>query len=359
MGDQSAALDETQYSNPAVLAYWQGVHANSVHGYFSESPFFDHTTKNGVLWGQALNDPNTLALYSDRQRLEQTLRQRPGIEYMIVGDPQPVQDQTFGPDTGVYVIRKQDRVKRPPRDDELTTLGTYYVAGPNIYQAPSVYDVVGNHLLSAMTSLSKFMDQAAPLPIFNPAVGYTWFPPAAAKSTKTAAPSSSREGSVGPDQSASQRAGSVEPSARSSSAVGSSGQAAFDPRDTLLLEHSFRLALAHGDEYMDENPLRGEPGNFVFTHTKDHIRNKQAQAEAAAAKAREREAAEKAKAAVPAAFSTKPKEESVPPNIAGSKRKGSKADGKKRRKSRVAMSPTSPSATGTPSASAMASPEAT
>ncbi|KAG8625824.1 hypothetical protein KVT40_006225 [Elsinoe batatas] len=352
----NAALDEIQFSNPAVLQYWQGVHPNSVHGYFSESPFFDHTTKNGVLWGQAMNDPNTLMLYSDRQRLEATLRQRPGTEYMIVGDPKPVQDQSQGLDTGVYVIRKQDRVKRPPREDQLTTLGTYYVAGQNIYQSPSVYDVVGNHLLSAMTSLSKFMDQAAPLPIFNPATGYTWFPPTASKSSKAPSTTFSREGSVGPDQSASQRATSAEPSARSSSAIGATNtQADFDPRDALLLEHSLRLALAHGDEYMDENPLRGEPGNFVFTHTKDHLRARQAQAEAAAAKAKEKEAAEKAKAAVPAAFSTKMKDDTPAP-VPGAKRKGSKADGKKRRKSKAATSPTSTSVVGTPSA--MASPEA-
>ncbi|KAF4556731.1 MED6 mediator sub complex component-like protein [Elsinoe fawcettii] len=348
-------LDEIQYIKPDVLAYWQGVHSNSIHGYFSESPFFDHTTKNGVLWTQVFNDPNTLALYSDRQRLEQTLRQRPGTEYMVVGEPQPVQDQSQGPDSGVWIIRKQDRVKRPPREDELATLGTYYAVGPHMYQAPSVYDVVGNHLLSAMTSLSKFMDQATPLPNFDPAVGYTWFPPTANKSSKAASTTFSREGSVGPDQSASQRAASAEPSARSSSAVGAASQAYFDPRDTLLLEHSLRLALAHGDEYMDENPLRGEPGNFVFTHTKDHLRARQAQAEAAAAKQKEKEAAEKAKAAVPAAFSTKPKDETPQPAVSA-KRKGSKADGKKRRKSRAAISPTSTSVVGTPSA--MASPEA-
>ncbi|KAF2156232.1 MED6-domain-containing protein [Myriangium duriaei CBS 260.36] len=352
-GNQAAPLDEIQYSDQNVLGYWQGVHANSVHGYLSESPFFDHTSKNGVLWGQALNDAQTLALYSDRQRLEQTLRQRPGTEYMIVGEPQPVEDQTYGPDTGVWVIRKQERTKRPsPRDDELTTLGTYYITGVNAYQAPSVYDVVGNHLLSAMTSLSKFMDHAAPLPVYSPATGYSWLPPAEAKAAAKSQQNSntSREGSVAPDAS-SQLSSSLDAAA----GAPVSSTSALDPRDDLLLEQSLRLTLAYGDEYMDENPLRGEPGNFVFTHTKDHLKAKQAQAEAAAAKAKEKEAAEKART-VPAAFSTKPKDETQQEKQQSNKRKSSKVEGKKRRKSKAANSPITGSGTASPAIGA--SPEA-
>lgn len=261
---------------------------------------------------------------------------------MIVGEPQPVEDKTFGPDTGVWVVRKQERTKRaPPKDDELTTLGTYYIANNNIYQAPSVGDVVGNHLLSAMTSLSKFMEKTASLPTFEPATGYSWLSPEAKVSIKSQQTSAnSREGSVAPE------------STQLSSAMDIDGRqpattaGPTDPRDDLLLEQSLRLTMAYGDEYMDENPLRGEPGNFVFTHTKDHLKAKQAQAEAAAAKAKEKEAAERARA-VPAAFSTKPKDE-VAQEKPFNKRKGSKAEGKKRRKSRAAISPVIGSAGNSP-----------
>ena len=44
-------------------------------------------------------------------------------------------------------MRKQDRVKRAPRDDEISVQATYFMVGENIYQAPSVYDIVGNHLV--------------------------------------------------------------------------------------------------------------------------------------------------------------------------------------------------------------------
>jgi len=159
------ALDEIQYRRPEVLAYWQGVHSNSgqahelyltiptlthvvVHGYFKESPFIDPTSKNGLLWDQAWDNPHTFELCSNRERFEQVLRQRPGLEHMVVGEPQPTTDPSQGPDTGVWVIRKQDRAKRAPREDEVTVLGTHYIVGENMYQAPSVYDIVGNHLVS-------------------------------------------------------------------------------------------------------------------------------------------------------------------------------------------------------------------
>jgi mediator of RNA polymerase II transcription subunit 6 len=48
--------------------------------------------------------------------------------------------------------------------------------------------------------------------------------------------------------------------------------------------HSLNLTNAYGDEYMDENPLKGEPGAFVFEGTKTAVsaRNK-AQEQAAQA----------------------------------------------------------------------------
>ena len=207
-----------------------------------------------------------------------------------------------------------------------------------------------------MTSLNKFMEEAAPLPMFTPASGYTYFPPAPAKSNIQPQTALSRESSIAPNQ---QPPGgeSIAPGTRSSSLLGSNQQAStstFDPRDSMTLEHSFRLMQAHGDEFMDENPLRGEPGNFVFTHTKDRVKARQAEAEAAALRAKEKEM-ERSKASTPAAFSTKAKEESPAVEIKPQpSRKGSRSD-KKRRKSRVALSPISPTtsspATGPPSVS--------
>lgn len=119
-----------------------------VHGYIRESPFFDHSSKNGLLWDQAQNDPRTFEVCRRRDTLEARLKSLNGLEYLIVGEAQPSADPALqGADTGVWVVRKQDRTKRAGREDEITILGTYYIVGENMYQAPSVYDIVGNHLV--------------------------------------------------------------------------------------------------------------------------------------------------------------------------------------------------------------------
>ena len=197
-----------------------------------------------------------------------------------------------------------------------------------------------------MTSLNKFMEEAAPLPVFTPSTGYSYFPSAPAKSVTQSQSISSREGSTIPNGKHTQALSAGDAPTRASSVLGPSASAAapdLDPRDSMALEQSFLLMQAHGDEYMDENPLRGEPGNFIFTHTKDRLKARQAEFEAAAAKAREKHAERTSKPATPAAFSTKTKEET--PLADGrplTSKKGSKTEGKKRRKSKAAIMPVSP-----------------
>ena len=215
-----------------------------------------------------------------------------------------------------------------------------------------------------MTSLSKFVDQASDLPVFTPAIGYSYYPPAIAKATTQASQLHSREGSVEPALQASQRSNSVDLGTRASSVLGAgtgvqASTTSLDPRDSMTLAQSLRLMEVYGDEFMDENPLKGEPGSFLYTHTKDRLRAKQVEAEAAAARAKDKEEAIlKSKAATPAAFSTAPEkviktEATSTDSSKGTTRKGSKAESKaKRRKSRIATAPTSPRspAGGTPAA---------
>lgn len=120
-----------------------------MHPIIRESPFFDHTSKNGLLWDQAQNDWRTWEMCNNRVDFETKLKSMNGVEYLIVGEPQKVDDPALV-DTGVWVIRKQDRKKRAGREDDVTVLGTYYVVGENMYQAPSVYDIVGNHLVCGL-----------------------------------------------------------------------------------------------------------------------------------------------------------------------------------------------------------------
>lgn len=55
-----------------------------------------------------------------------------------------------GTGTGVWVIRKQTRRKRPGQEDEITVHSTYFVMGENIYMAPAVGDVIGSRLVSSL-----------------------------------------------------------------------------------------------------------------------------------------------------------------------------------------------------------------
>jgi mediator of RNA polymerase II transcription subunit 6 len=261
---------------------------------------------------------------------------------MIVGEPQPNTDPALGPDTGIWVIRKQDRRKRPPQADEITVLGTYYLVGENLYQAPSVYDIVGNHLLSAMNSLTKFAQSAAPLPLYTPATGYTYFPPTTTKTlaASQALTSTSREASTAPTPA------DVPAAATLDSAVQSKTTQDADPRAQMALFESFNMMLHYGDEYMDENPLRGEPGNFTFSATKHHVRAKAEAAEAA--KVKEAELAKKLEEARLAAQATPFASAAAKKDDEEKTKKKVRDKIKKRRSKGLATNPSTPASPATP-----------
>lgn len=288
---------------------------------------------------------------TNRHSFETRLKQMNGVEYLIVGEPQKESDPTLGPDTGIWVIRKQERRRRPPREDEITILGTYYLVGENMYQAPSIYDIVGNHLLSAMTSLTKFTEAASPLPLYTPATGYTYFPP---KSNKPLPPSqtlsqTSREASTAPQSRDSPAVAATTLDAATATTTSTQPTQAkasqdTDPRSQQALFETLTLMHHYSDEYSDENPLRGEPGNFTFSSTQNRVRA--IAAEATAAKAKEAELARKLQEARQAAqatpFAGKKDEEE------GEKTKKKVRDKLKKRRSRMAGSPSTPASPATP-----------
>lgn len=115
--------------------------------------------------------------------------------------------------------------------------------------------------------------------------------------------------------------------------------------------HSLQLTNRYGDEYMDENPLKGEPGAFVFENTRGAVdaRNKAqqqaAQASLTAAPAAPPKIDTSTPSVVPSAAQT-PKGAATP--LEGHNRKGSiapapKKDKKKRKQSIPGVaSPTTP-----------------
>ena len=361
---------------------------NLIHRYLAESPFFDHTTKNGLVVSQSRTNQPAFDLVRDRKRFEEQLRRQRGVEYLIAGEPQDVgrgeAGYAEGGRNGMWVIRKQDRERlRLPDgrfEEQLTTLGTYYVVGENLYQAPSVGDVVGNRFLSAATSLNKFLDQASSLPSFSPTAGYSYLPhqnnPASASSAAAAgagasaagSPTHSREGSVAPNtETHSLRSTSLAPDSQTSgTATGqqtsSSAAAAAASQESRLLASSLKMALEFENEYMDENPLLGEPGHFSFTTSAAAVKKRKADevaAEAAAAARRAEELQQRSSGASPAVAVKSEKPPSPPAVMTESKataavkverekgdRRGSRMERVKRKKSRTASVVTPTSAVG-------------
>jgi len=192
--------------------------------------------------------------------------------------------------------------------------------------------------------MSKFLDVASSLPQFTPALGHRYFLP----STRTfetpstsQASQQSREGTpvlASQSQSDAARPPSVTSSAASSSTVA----------DTQALYESFSQFVRYGSEYMDENPLIGGPGSFVFSSSKHHLQSQQ-QAAQKAKVAKEQIVSQRSEDTTP-----QPSRPSTPQlkvdtvplgkknNKEGTKAVSGAAPKPKRRKSRVATSPSTP-----------------
>jgi len=139
----------------------------------------------------------------------------------------------------------------------------------------------------------------------------------------------------------------IEASAKAPAVTATATSSTMNVADTDALYESFRLFSKYEKEYMDENPLIGEPGSFVFTSSKQHLQTQQDQA-----------AKKAAQLAIPkptlALKTTAPTPEpSHPPSplvktetLAGKKNKGVDRGGQpkaKRRKSKATQSsPASP-----------------
>jgi mediator of RNA polymerase II transcription subunit 6 len=148
-------LDELQWREPEAVAYHNGITAENIHLYFMYSPFCDPTSNNKVLELQLKFNEGQYPILLSRTEFETRLRGMQGLEYMIVEGPTKT-EPGMNP---VWVIRKQRRTKERGREDSLAVLGSYFAVGENIYQAPSVEDILTcrlvnmNQLSSALVSI--------------------------------------------------------------------------------------------------------------------------------------------------------------------------------------------------------------
>ncbi|KAJ6151099.1 hypothetical protein N7470_007693 [Penicillium chermesinum] len=209
-----------------------------------------------------------------------------GLEFIVAYDPLQAaaqSDTRFAHEpSNIWVIRKQNRRKRNGMDDEVTVISTYFVVGDSIYMAPSVASVVGNRILSAVTSLSRLMKTASTLPTFTPSYGHTYLPPATKTDAGPQASQQSKESTPMPDAAPPSTA-ETQTSSKAGLGVSTSSS---NYKDIRSLAESFNLFTRYGDEFMDENPLVGEPGSFILSRTGEKDRATKNAAKSAPARPR-------------------------------------------------------------------------
>ncbi|KAL8649713.1 MAG: hypothetical protein Q9210_004231 [Variospora velana] len=252
-------LDEIQWKAPPLAMSMGGITTNTVLPYFYESPFFDATSNNATITTQATHNPALFYLIQTREAFEGRLRTMQGLEFAVAHDPSD--KGTKVENSGVWVIRKQNRRKRPGQEDEIIPLNSYYVVGENIYMASSLGNILGARLLTMVSSLSKAIETAAALPSFTPALGHTYLPPA----PKTG------NSAVNMQMSQTSKESTPMPGTQESTSTKPPSQLLLDQdlQSTQLIRSSLNLSLRYGSEYMDDNPLVGEPGSFIITKSRE------------------------------------------------------------------------------------------
>ncbi|KAJ4320515.1 Mediator of RNA polymerase II transcription subunit 6 [Neodidymelliopsis sp. IMI 364377] len=340
MPAQIPPLDEQEYADPQMpLAHLDS--DNNVIFYHMNSPFFEPQSNNTAIYSTAQGHPNGMQLLNDRPTYEAELRKyNAGTQFIVASEPKG--------EGQPWLIQRQQKIEnRETGNPETVCEGNYYTQGTRLLMAPSLLDVVQARLLTVSTRMQQMAELSKNMSHWSPATGHTYMPPSyePTKATTT----TSRVGSptlapTDPDASASQSqpkdaAATIDPAA-------STTQFSDD-----LFMHSLNLTHAYGDEYMDENPLLGEPGAFVFTNSKSHVdaRNK-AQEQASQASQASQITTSKTDtqptSVAPSAVAT-PKGMPTPMALDAPSRKSSviglpKEERRKRRKSKGLASPTTP-----------------
>ncbi|KAI1262583.1 MED6-domain-containing protein [Xylariaceae sp. FL1019] len=248
-------LDEIQWRSPLAAQQMQGIHSNSVLFYFAQSPFFDPTSNNAVIASQAMFNPAMLYLVQTREAFEGRLREMAGLEFVVAQEPA---ETAPGTGTGVWVISKQMRRKTDAEDD-VTVYSTYYIVGENIYMAPTLAQLLSFRMSTISSSLAKCFPSADEARIWHPSRGHTYRLPPATNNPRPRATTGSKDATPMPDA-----PGTAPKNDNSLELKKAESQSAVDAR---LAEQSLLVHMQYGGDYMDENPITGQPGSFHLSST--------------------------------------------------------------------------------------------
>ncbi|KAF6824503.1 MED6 mediator sub complex component [Colletotrichum musicola] len=246
-------LDEIQWRAPDIAASMQGIHSNSVLFYFAESPFFDRQSNNAVITNQAMFNPALMKNLSTREAFEGELDKMTGLEFRVLNAPA---DMVTG--TGVWTIVKQTRQKNLDRNRiENKPLAYYFVVGENIYQAPSLGDILSSRIESIAEAMRNVLPATDNVRKWTPSLGHVYTQPtpsalSKAKEDTTSTPMPDNSGAEGTSSTASKTKNKKD---------------ATEEALQRLAEESFATHMRHGGDYFDENPITGRPGDFHFAST--------------------------------------------------------------------------------------------
>ncbi|KAK1778394.1 MED6 mediator sub complex component-domain-containing protein [Copromyces sp. CBS 386.78] len=263
-------LDEIQWHTPPQFE--AGIHSNSILYYFAQSPFYDKTSNNEVVFQQGLNNQAMSQYLATRELFESRLREMSGLEFIVAQEPA---ETGPGMGTGVWVINKQTRRKRPPTNparpedgppDEIIVHSTYFVVGENIYMAPTLADVISSRIGAIASAITKTLPIVDQVSDWAPAVGRRYITPSqpstgAGAGSSTTIYTASRTATPLPE-------GLPSATATNKPGATKTGGTTNDPiLDSLLMEEALLTHERYGTEYMDENPITGKPGEFHLTST--------------------------------------------------------------------------------------------
>lgn len=245
------------------------LHSNNVLFYFAQSPFFDKLSSNNTVITQNSGIPERELKYlSTKQRFEEELTRYAGIQYVVDQDPMENEVLVDGPGgkerSMIWVIKKLDRKRA--RSNDIEVLGYYYIIDETIYQAPNMFKILEYRLMNTCLAIDKVVNTTMNLPpYFSVTNGYSYFRPGQ-KSTTTATgaeTTQSRLGTPMPDASA----------ANSTQDRTLAAEADTQEASEQTLRQALNLTLRYYDQYDDDTPLIGEPGNFRYAKSKDPVQS--------------------------------------------------------------------------------------
>ncbi|EMD41624.1 hypothetical protein CERSUDRAFT_110195 [Gelatoporia subvermispora B] len=127
----------------------------NVFDYFATSMFYDKQSNNQVLRMQTMHTGVPL------QNEAEELKRFTGVEFAVVHSEPP----------NFFIIHKRERLS----PDEVRPLAVYFITNNRIYQAPDLYTLISNRLLTSLHALQSSLDiLRSHRPVYTPRTGFVW-----------------------------------------------------------------------------------------------------------------------------------------------------------------------------------------